>query len=86
MKELKDCFECSCFIVIFSNNSASVFVATTWYAIDPEDHINEHLTQAIDEGTILNITFNAGFLPLTEAQSNSLNQNKLHEIGISYNI
>ena len=86
MKEFKDCFECLCFIVIFSNNSASVFVATTWYAIDPDDHINEHLTQAIAEGTILNITFNAGFLPLAEAQSSSLNQNKLHEIGISYNI
>ena len=57
-------------------------MASSWYIIDPKDHINEYLSQAVAEGTILNITFNAGFLPLSPSDSNLLNQNRLYEIGI----
>ena len=57
-------------------------MASSWYIIDPKDHINEYLSQAVAEGTILNITFNAGFLPLSQSDSNLLNQNRLYEIGI----
>ena len=70
------------FVFIFSNNTASVFMAGSWYNIDPEDHINAYLSQAVAEGTVLNITFNAGFLPLSPIESNLLNQNRLYEIGI----